>query len=69
MTPGVTADLVTGIVSSANDTGQSIDSGKRVAGFGVLPVDTIDKEGSLDVLAVQIVEQSLSQNRRTVVKC
>lgn len=69
MTPGVTADLVAGVVSSTNNTGQIVDSREGVVGVLVLPVETVDKECRLDVLAVQVIEQTQGQNRRTVVEC
>ena len=69
MTPRVTADLVASVISSTNNTGQIVDSREGIVGVFVLPVETVDEECRLDVLAVQVVEQTEGQNRRTVVEC
>lgn len=56
VTPGMTADLVAGVVRSANDTGQIVNSREGIVGVFVLPVEAIDEEGRLDVLAVQVIK-------------
>lgn len=69
MTPSVAADLMAIIESRAHNVSQLIKSRKRIEGVLVLPIEAVEEEGHFDVLALQIIEQTLGQDRRTIVKC
>lgn len=59
---------MTSVVRGLHDIGQGVETRKGVVGLGVLPVDTVHEEGSLNADAVQVVEQAFSEDRWTIVE-